>query len=155
MGRMLERPFGDFYTIKRDYPDPAECLWIVAANLKEARLRKGLTQEEAAKKVGISASQLSRYEGHETEPTFTSIVRLCNLYEVPPAHVMGFVGEAEQFLEPSEYEYALITAIRSAGLSDWELDELLERYADRAAPKRATRNVKHKGTHQKPNLPPK
>ena len=37
-------------------------------NLKEIRLKKGITQEELAKKLGINQNNISRYENSERTP---------------------------------------------------------------------------------------
>lgn len=50
--------------------------------LKAARVNMGLTQIEAAKKLGISTQTLLNYEKGRTSPDVATLKRIEDLYEV-------------------------------------------------------------------------
>lgn len=52
-------------------------------SIKSARVNKGLTQEKAAKTIGVDKKTLSSWENYKTMPSADKIVLLCNLYDVP------------------------------------------------------------------------
>lgn len=52
-------------------------------SLKAARVNAGLNQTEAAKMLNISVSSLNSWESGETEPKFSQIKRLCEIYNIP------------------------------------------------------------------------
>lgn len=55
---------------------------MVAKRLQEARKKRGLTQQEAAKRTGINVVTLSGYEIGKNEPNIEALVRFADLYEV-------------------------------------------------------------------------
>ena len=48
--------------------------------LKQWRKVASLTQEEAAKKLGVSHDTISRWESGATQPTALQIVDICRVY---------------------------------------------------------------------------
>ena len=79
-------------------------------NLKEIRLARGMTQEELAKKTGVSQSQIARYENGDCEPTLDTLRKLskelnCTLDELIGNEVKdgdGHKGCAEAAAEDGE-----------------------------------------------------
>ncbi len=57
-------------------------------SLEAARVNRGLTQEEAAKELGISKTTLVNWEKGNTFPDIVNFKALCNLYSVP----MGLIS---------------------------------------------------------------
>ena len=53
-------------------------------NLIVARRNKGLTQRQAAAKLGIAESTIGYIESRRGFPRFSLFLRLCSLYEVDP-----------------------------------------------------------------------
>lgn len=51
--------------------------------LKAARVNAGLTQKEAAKRIGISYQTLSDYEKDESKIKLSTIKKMCKVYEMP------------------------------------------------------------------------
>lgn len=49
-------------------------------SLKAARINAGLTQMEAAKRIGVTESTLISWEKHRKEPPFGKLLALCELY---------------------------------------------------------------------------
>lgn len=53
----------------------------VAANIKIARTKKGLTQHELAKKIGgtVTGQQVSRWERNEMSPAYQNLEKLADV----------------------------------------------------------------------------
>lgn len=56
--------------------------------LKAARINKGLTQKEAAKKIGISPDTLANYEKEASFPDIPVIMNIEKVYEVKYADII-------------------------------------------------------------------
>lgn len=55
---------------------------IVMMTLEAARRNVGLTQKEAAEKLGISNKTLGKWENYESFPGADMIPKICDLYGV-------------------------------------------------------------------------
>jgi transcriptional regulator with XRE-family HTH domain len=53
-------------------------------NLREARDRLGLTQEEVADRSGVQAGEVSRIERGKRDPKVSTLEKLAKAVEVPP-----------------------------------------------------------------------
>lgn len=51
--------------------------------LKAVRVNAGLTQKEAAKRIGISYQTLSEYEKDASKIKLVTIEKMCTLYGIP------------------------------------------------------------------------
>jgi transcriptional regulator with XRE-family HTH domain len=58
-------------------------------NLREARKRLGLTQEEVAERSGVQAGEVSRIEGGKRDPKVSTLEKLAAAVEVPPGDLLG------------------------------------------------------------------
>ncbi len=54
----------------------------MSISLKAARVNAGYTQDSAAKKLGISVSTLANYEKGKTEPGYSTIRKMVEVYKV-------------------------------------------------------------------------
>lgn len=52
-------------------------------SIKAARVNAGLTQEEAAKKLGINPNTLARYERDSGKLSLEMLKKLSDLYKIP------------------------------------------------------------------------
>ena len=68
-------------------------MWPIPIRLKEARLAKGLTQEQVADMAGLSRSSIARYEGGSGRPLDVSLNMLASLYG---KRVEWFFGEEDE-----------------------------------------------------------
>ncbi len=66
--------------------------------LRAARLDTGLTQQEAASRLGLRQPTLSRFESGRLVPTLRQFLRLAELYGVSPASLFG--GDSHSPLLP-------------------------------------------------------
>ncbi len=58
--------------------------------LYEARLAKGLTQEQLGKLVGLQKSAISKYEKGRTEPDIEIIKKLANVLDTTTDYLLGY-----------------------------------------------------------------
>ena len=61
----------------------------IIEKLKEGRLNKGLKQSDVTKLTGIKNTTLSNYENGNTEPDMDTFLKLCHLYELDYAELLG------------------------------------------------------------------
>lgn len=66
----------------------------LAIRMKELRKAAGLSQEAAAKRLGLGMSTYCRYEYSEREPGASTIAALSKLYQVPSDYLLGLNDEA-------------------------------------------------------------
>lgn len=57
--------------------------------LRELRLKKNISQEEVARRVGITRSAYSHYEINNRQPVYETLIKLANFYEVSLDYVIG------------------------------------------------------------------
>jgi len=61
----------------------------IGRNLKAARVRRLLTQEELAEKAGVSPSTIVNIERDQTVPHFSTIRKLADALDVDPTSLLG------------------------------------------------------------------
>lgn len=75
----------------------------------ELRKRKGLTQAELAKSIGISRSALSLYEIEKREPDIETLGKLSSLFDVPVGYILGNEQEVTDYanytMDTPEFTY--------------------------------------------------
>ena len=81
-------------------------------NIKEIRLRKGMTQAEVASALGVSSVVYSRYETGSREPSADVLVQIANIFDVSLDHLLGRVEVEGTTL--TDFEKELLSASRSA-----------------------------------------
>lgn len=59
------------------------------SNLKNARLRLGLSQELAAERLGVSRQALTKWEAGQSRPSARNLAALAELYQVSPEELLG------------------------------------------------------------------
>jgi transcriptional regulator with XRE-family HTH domain len=57
-------------------------------NLREARERLGLTQEEVAERSGVQAGEVSRIERGKRDPQVSTLEKLAAAVELPPGRLL-------------------------------------------------------------------
>lgn len=55
---------------------------MIGDKLKEARLKKNMTQEEVAEKIFVSRQSISNWENNKTYPDIGNVIALSDLYEI-------------------------------------------------------------------------
>jgi transcriptional regulator with XRE-family HTH domain len=60
----------------------------LGTNLREARERLGLTQEQVAQRCGVHATEVSRIEGGKRDPQVSTVLRLAAAVKVKPGRLL-------------------------------------------------------------------
>ncbi len=60
----------------------------LGSNLRDARKRLGLTQEEVAERSGVHATEVSRIEAGKRDPRVSTLQRLATAVEVQPSQLL-------------------------------------------------------------------
>lgn len=60
----------------------------LGTNLREARERLGLTQEQVAQRCGVHATEVSRIEAGKRDPQVSTLERLATAVEVKPGRLL-------------------------------------------------------------------
>lgn len=68
----------------------------IGERLKKLREKKDLNQIQAAKLIGISNANLSRYEANKRNPSKENLHKLADFYHVTPSYLL--FGEGKDYL---------------------------------------------------------
>jgi transcriptional regulator with XRE-family HTH domain len=101
---------------------------VIADRLKSLRTSYGLSQQEFAKKVGLSQSAISQFEKAERMPSTAALESIANAFSLPFADLIaGVKAEADTEL--------LISAVaqKMRGMSKDDI-LTLDRWVDRMGP---------------------
>ena len=60
----------------------------LGTNLREAREKLGLTQEQVAQRSGVHATEVSRIEGGKRDPKVSTVERLAEAVKVKPGQLL-------------------------------------------------------------------
>lgn len=61
---------------------------LINLNIKELRIKAGLTQEEFAEKIGMSIQGLSNIERNRYQPTSETIDKICKCFNITPLELL-------------------------------------------------------------------
>ena len=61
---------------------------VLGTNLREARKRLGLTQEQVAERSGVHSTEVSRIEGGKRDPKVSTLERLARAVELKPGRLL-------------------------------------------------------------------
>lgn len=93
---------------------------LLADRLREARTRKGLTQAEVAKSLGVTAQAISNFERGRNNLSQPYLDQLCKLYDIDPAtlneqpipDLSALTGRIEKLvIESYEYDSDLLPPV--------------------------------------------
>lgn len=77
--------------------------------IKDARIAKGLTQEQLAEMIGVAKNTVTGYEKGTREPDVTKIKRLIECLGIPSEDLLGVGGSVDTKITPAErahvYQY--------------------------------------------------
>ena len=81
-------------------------------NIKDSRLRKGLTQSDVATALGVSSVVYSRYETGKRQPSIDMHIQMADIFGVTVDFLLGMQDIEDSTL--SDYELQLLIASRKA-----------------------------------------
>lgn len=70
----------------------------IGQNIKNCRIRKGMSQEELALKSRVGTQTIERYENGEQIPNLQTILKFSTVLDVPASELMGHIYQ----VNPSE-----------------------------------------------------
>jgi len=79
LDQFKDKHFGNVGTAKRDELEAGYDNFKIGSMIQEARLQKGLTQEELAEKVGTTKSYISKIENDVKEVRFSTLQKIVSL----------------------------------------------------------------------------
>jgi len=98
--------------------------------IKEARVKKGLSQNQLAKAIGVHVTNISRYERGENRPTSDVLTKLANELDVTADYLMD--GSMDDKAQSSISDKELLTQFQKVSLLSNErkavVKELLEAF---------------------------
>jgi transcriptional regulator with XRE-family HTH domain len=82
--------------------------------IKEARVKKGLSQSQLAKAIGVHVTNISRYERGENRPTSDVLTKLANELDVTADFLMD--GSMDDKAQSSISDKELLTQFQKVSL---------------------------------------
>ncbi|NEW78213.1 MAG: helix-turn-helix transcriptional regulator [Gelidibacter sp.] len=79
LDQFKDKHYGNIGTAKRDELDSSYENFKIGAMIHNARIQKGLTQEELAKKAGTTKSYISKIENNIKEARFSTLQKIVEL----------------------------------------------------------------------------
>lgn len=106
--------------------------------LKEARINKGLTQEEAAKRLRITFQALSNYERDYRDPDTELLSRIAELYGVTTDYLLCRTDNSNPTapLDPDIKDAPMAFYGNTEGLNLVELEKIINRAVKKALEER-------------------
>lgn len=62
---------------------------LFAKRLRELRKEKGLSQVELGEQLGYGCTAISSYETGRNEPSYTDLIRICEVPDVSADYILG------------------------------------------------------------------
>lgn len=94
--------------------------------LKKLRQDNNLTQDELAKKIETSRSNIANYENDKNMPSVDILEKLAKLFNVTIDYLLG----KSTIRNPEDYKYAYNRPKEAEGLSDEEVNDALRFYKE-------------------------
>ncbi len=73
---------------------------MISENIKNLRVKKGLTQKDLAEKLHVTSQAVSRWEKGDVEPSVDTIINMAKIFEVTTDEIMS--GESSQIQKSIE-----------------------------------------------------
>lgn len=97
---------------------------IIGSRLRDARKKRGLTQESLGEILGISKSAVSLYESEQRNPSLETVVELMYILGVSADYLLGSDVIVE-VKDEEETKYRTFTKEEVAFIDDLRKDKLL------------------------------
>lgn len=79
----------------------------IGNKLLELRKKRGLSQEEAAEKLGVSRQTISKWETDQSTPDFDKLSLICKLYNISADELINGTSKVKQEEKEEEKEFVL------------------------------------------------
>lgn len=77
---------------------------LIGERIKEARLKKNLTQEKLAEKLGISTAFLSRLERGSSQINLKRLIEICSILDVNVGYIINGINQKSNSYLNKEFE---------------------------------------------------
>lgn len=104
---------------------------VVEERIFSIRERIGYTQEELAKKLGVSRSLVNNWENGYANISLRQLIKLAYIYQVPIDYLLGIIEEIDDY----EYHYIDTMDLKSIGLKLKEIRKTNKMTQDKFAQK--------------------
>lgn len=79
--------------------------------LQELRIKRGLSQQEFAKKLGVSSTTLYRYENGINEPSIDTLIKMADIFGTSVDYLIGAKTPMLDLKQLDDYQKELIDEI--------------------------------------------
>lgn len=93
----------------------------LSENLKNARLRQGLSQELTAERIGVSRQAVTKWETGQTRPSARNLSALAELYQVPVTELLNHREGPNLILRANLIKLAIVTQAAFLNSCAWHL----------------------------------
>lgn len=104
---------------------------VIEERIFNIRERIGYTQEELAKKLGVSRSLVNNWENGYANISLKQLIKLAYIYQVPIDYLLGIIEEIDDY----EYHYIDTMDLKSIGLKLKEIRKTNKMTQDKFAQK--------------------
>ena len=104
---------------------------VIEERIFNIRERIGYTQEELAKKLGVSRSLVNNWENGYANISLKQLIKLAYIYQVPIDYLLGIIEEIDDY----EYHYIDTMDLKSIGLKLKEIRKTIKMTQDKFAQK--------------------
>ena len=111
---------------------------IFGERLKLLRVKKGLTLEDVAKKIGVSKTTVSQWERGKTIPRDERLLPLSLLFDVSPSQLFESKQEQEKVIYLDE-AYTLINSVEFSNMNKSDIKKTVQTMLE----KQYSRDVEH------------
>ena len=73
----------------------------LARNLRAARRKRKLTQEEVAERSGVQQGEVSRIEAGKRDPQVSTLLRIAEALEVSPGSLLDGIADSASAADPA------------------------------------------------------
>ena len=73
---------------------------VLGNNIQQARLRRGLTQDQVATRLGLTQNHYGRYERGEVQPSIDKLYQICEILSVPIEDMFRGTYDPANFDQP-------------------------------------------------------
>ena len=104
---------------------------VIEERIFNIRERIGYTQEELAKKLGVSRSLVNNWENGYANISLKQLIKLAYIYQVPIDYLLGIIEEIDNY----DYHYIDTMDLKSIGLKLKEIRKANKMTQDKFAQK--------------------